>query len=457
MPSPTRLAPRLLSFLTPLLVLLLGCDAVDSRPHGPQPPSIVLLVADDLRPDAVGALGNDDLRTPVLDRLAGEGVAFTGAMAPNPLCTPSRAELLTGTEGLRNGVMFFGEAMDPALPLLPERLREAGYATWYVGKWHNDGSPGQRGYDAARRVAGGMQSHFMAMTDGLDAAVGYSSTIFAEAAVDYVREATDQPFFLHVNFTAPHDPREVPPGYEDAYDPAALSLPANFLPRHPFDNGYLQERDENLLPRPRDPAQVRTEIAAYYAMVSQLDEQIGRILDALEETGRAGNTIVVFLGDHGLALGSHGLLGKHSLYEHSIGTPLLLRGPGVPAGQRVAAAVYLRDLYPTLLDLAGLTVPAFDDTQSLVPLWETPDASGRDYVFGYYRDGIRMVKNARWKLIHYRIDGTEQLFDLQADPNELDDLVAAHPDTAAALRRVLQDWQRRVGDTAALVLPGGER
>ena len=188
---------------------------------------------------------------------------------------------------------------------------------------------------------------------------------FADAAIEFIRRKPKKPFFLHVNFTAPHDPLFMPPGYERKYDSQKIPLPPNFLPEHPFDHGNFEGRDEKLLPWPRTPKDVREDLAVYYAVISHMDEHLGRILAALEETGLAQDTFVIFTSDHGLAMGSHGLRGKQNMYEHTVGVPLIFRGPGIPRGSRSEAQCYLRDLYPTVCDLAGIPVPPTVQGRSL--------------------------------------------------------------------------------------------
>src|ERR1035438_3291932 len=179
----------------------------------------------------------------------------------------------------------------------------------------------------------------------------FSSEVFADAAIEFLeRRNGDRPFFCYVSFTSPHDPRTPPPPFDTQYKPDDVPLPANWLPEHPFDNGELRIRDELLAPFPRTEADTRRQLAEYYGMVSANDFHVGRMLDALERTGQLAETIVVVTGDHGLALGSHGLFGKQNLYEHSVGIPLILSGPGVRVG-RSAALVYNLDLFPTLCAL----------------------------------------------------------------------------------------------------------
>jgi arylsulfatase A-like enzyme len=182
----------------------------------------------------------------------------------------------------------------------------------------------------------------------------------------------------------------------------------------------MRNRDENLAPFPRTPERVRKEIAAYYGMVSEVDFQIGRILSALEKTGRSKDTIVVFAGDNGLAVGQHGLVGKQNLYEHSIRVPLVITGPGIPVNQRIAAPAYLHDLFPTLFDLVGLPVPSTVESRSLAPLLTNPEAPLRESTFHAFRHLHRAVRTDGWKLIRYNINGvhTTQLFDLKNDPWE---------------------------------------
>jgi len=319
-------------------------------------PNVILIVSDDQRPDTIAALGNQVIETPNLDRLVARGSVITRATCANPICTPSRAEVLTGCSGLRNGVFDFGRTINPELPTLPEPFGEAGYDTWYGGKWHNNGRPSTHGYARTNRLyTGGGGKWWKPQVDyrGHDV-TGYKGWIFrdsddmplpdlgvgltpgisgliADGAIDIIQQS-DRPFFIHLNFTAPHDPLLIPPGYEDRYDPDQIPLPKNFVADHPFDHGNRGGRDEVLLPIPRTEAIVRADIAAYYAVISHMDAQIGRILEALEATDKTNSTIIAFCSDHGLAMGSHGLRGKQNMYEHTIGVPMIFAGPGSPAG-----------------------------------------------------------------------------------------------------------------------------
>lgn len=457
------------------LALAAGCAGSAPGPAS-RPPNFLFLLADDQRPDTIAALGNPAIRTPNLDRLVREGTAFTRALSPNPVCVPSRAEILTGASGFRNGVLpGFGTRLNPGLAFWPATLREAGYHTWYVGKWHTEGRPSAAGFEEARGLFGGTSTRPPAATDARGRPVtGYAnwmfqsdggrlypekgvglspdiSRAFADAAIEFLRLRPEKPFFLHVNFTAPHDPLFWPPGFENAYDPGAMALPPNFLPEHPFDHGNARGRDERLWPFPRPPEEVRFELAVYYAVLSHLDAQIGRVLAALEETGQAERTVVLYSSDHGLAIGSHGLRGKQNMYEHTAGVPLIFRGPGIPRGKRSDAQVYLRDLFPTACELAGVPVPRAVEGRSLVPLLRGEAREIHPAGFGYFTDTQRMIRTDRWKLIRYPKAGRAQLFDLAEDPHERRDLAGepAHAAVRAELEARLAAWQRDVGDPLA--------
>ncbi|RPI81112.1 MAG: DUF4976 domain-containing protein [Planctomycetaceae bacterium] len=197
---------------------------------------------------------------------------------------------------------------------------------------------------------------------------------------------------------------------------------------------------------------VRDQLAEYYGMITHMDEQIGRILQTLRETGQAGNTLVVFTADNGLALGSHGLLGKQSVYEHSMRTPLIIAGPGIPRGKSSQAFTYLFDLFPTLCDVLGIKPPGALAGKSLKPIWEGRQDRVRESVFLPFLDIQRAVRDERWKLIAYPEIGHLQLFDLESDPHELTNLIdtAAQAEHVNRLRKLMTGWQKQMGDTVKL-------
>ncbi|MGH9630137.1 MAG: sulfatase-like hydrolase/transferase [Bryobacteraceae bacterium] len=417
-------------------------------------PNVLFLFSDDQRADTIAALGNRYIRTPNLDGLVRSGVSFTNCFVSNPICTPSRATVQTGCNDFHTGVRWFGEKVRPGLPFWAQTMKDAGYQTFYSGKWHNEGSPKDFGFDIEDRVfPKGMGSHEMTLRDRNGREVsGYSSELFADAAVEYLASKPKAPFFAQISFTAPHDPRTPPEKYTRIYDPREIPLPKNFLPEHPFDNGELDIRDEKLLPRPRTEEAVRKELANYYAMITHLDEQIGRILNMLNEAGQSANTIVIFSADHGLAIGSHGLLGKMSMYDHSLRPPLIIRAPGTgKPGTRTAALCYLHDLFPTAADLAGASLPRDKDQPDGLSLKPLLDGSGRrlrDAVFSSYRDVQRMARTDRWKLIWYPKIEKTQLFDMAGDPYELHDVYdrPEHARLIGRLRGMLRNYQQISGD-----------
>jgi len=461
-----------------ITVFLVSISLADLSLAAPpkQRPNVLFLLSDDQRPDTIAALGNPHINTPNLDSLVRRGTTFTQAVCANPICTPSRGEILTGCSGFRSGVVDFGGKLVPQLVLWPSAMQAAGYATTYVGKWHNDGRPIQRGFDGTVGLyRGGGGKFWKDQTDWKGSPItGYRgwifqddagtlfpergvgltpniSGLFADAAIEVIQRKSDKPWFLQVCFTAPHDPLIMPPGFESMYSADQIPLPPNFLPQHPFDHGNFKGRDETLLPFPRTPEMVRDVLRMYYAVISHMDQQIGRILTALEESGQADNTIVIFSSDHGLGVGSHGIRGKQNMYEHTAGVPMIFAGPGVPRGARRDAQVYLRELYPTTCDLVGIEIPKTVQGVSFAPVIRGQTEAIHESVFCYFRDLQRMIRTNRWKLIHYPKVDQWQMFDRRADPHELHNLVAddTKKDELSALRRQLAEVQRAFGDPLA--------
>ncbi len=431
-----------------------------------RPPNILFLFTDDQRFDTIGALGNKEIITPNMDSLVRTGTTFTNAYimgsTSGAVCMPSRAMLMSGKNLF--DLTESGKTVPSEHTMLPEVLRGDGYVTFATGKWHNERGPFARCFTAGANIFfGGMSDHYAVPVNDFDPTGEYpkesrprrqskhSSELFSDAAIDFLRSyKEDKPFFAYVSYTAPHDPRTAPKEYHDMYDPAALTLPKSFMSEHPFDNGEMRIRDEKLAQWPRTPGEIRKHIADYYAMITHVDAQIGRVLKALEETGRADHTIIVFSADNGLAVGRHGLMGKQSLYEHSVHVPLIICGPGIPKGENRTGLCYIHDLYPSLCGLVGVPVPASVKTRSLVPALRDSQKSTRDTLFFAYKDIQRGVRDERYKLIEYAVKENRhtQLFDLQADPCELNNL-GDDPDYAPHLRRLrgrLLQWKDRLGD-----------
>jgi arylsulfatase A-like enzyme len=441
-----------------LLLLWVFLFATDARSQ--ERPNIVVIFSDDQRADALGAHGNPYIQTPHLDDLANRGFSFRQAYVMGShhgaVCAPSRAMLMTG----RNLFRVY-DNLD-TLETFPQRLNDVGYATFGTGKWHQSRESFAKSFAYAENVFfGGMNDHFeTSMSDRLDdgsftepVQKGFSSSHFADAAIRFIEEQQSGrqqgPFLVYLALTAPHDPRTPPSGFTDIYSPGGVPLPANYMPVHPFDLGPMSMtvRDEHLAPWPRPADMVRAQIADYYGLITHMDFEIGRVLEALRRTGAWDNTVVVFAADNGLALGSHGLMGKQSLYEHSTRVPLIVAGPGIPHGES-EALTYLYDLAPTLLDLAGADDLPRMDGRSLSSVWQGERLAVRETLFTAYHDTQRAVRDGRWKLIRYPRLHLTQLFDLRLDPFELRDVSddPAHGDRIARMMDLLEDWQRQSGD-----------
>lgn len=445
--------------LTALLLLSLAAVGESTRPAAaaaPPRPNILLILADDMRADSIGALGNPHLRTPHLDRLAARGLALTNAYClggnSGAVCTPSRNMLLSGQSFFRWGGSPVAPGGPPNLPLT---FKEAGYVTYHHGKKHN--------------TAPAIQAHFevnktLADDDG-ERRSGEPGRIIVDDAIAFLRaqrhsnpaagraSPAPRPFLMYLAPGNPHDPRVAAPAYLRQYRPEDLPLPRNFLPQHPFDNGEMAVRDEKLLPWPRTEADVRRTLHEYYATVTGLDHHLGRLLDALEELNLATNTLVIFTADQGISVGSHGLLGKQNLYDHGMKVPLILAGPGIRPG-RSGALVYLLDLYPTLCEAAGLRAPAGLDGRSFRPVLDDPSREARPELLLAYRGLQRAWRDGRWKLLRYPQVDVTQLFDLQEDPDERVNL-AGDPRYADRLRdglKRLQSLQAAFGDKQPLTV-----
>ncbi|MFN9715285.1 MAG: sulfatase-like hydrolase/transferase [Planctomycetota bacterium] len=427
-------------------------------------PNILLILTDDQRPDTIAALGNPVIKTPNLDRLAKRGLSFDRAYVQGSMqgavCVPARAMLLSGRNLFRVDEKLLRDRS------WPEVFAENGYATWMSGKWHNGPASIAKTFQRANSVfLGGMtdpmKTPVQDLVDGKLASPrrepNHACEQFADECIRTLetlgkQESPRKPFFYYLPMSGPHDPHIVPEDFPVHYDPASIPLPPNFQPLHPLDNGEMTVRDERLLPWPRSEQAVRQMIADYYRYVSYVDHQVGRVLDALEASPMADNTIVVFTSDSGVARGSHGLIGKQNLYEHSVRVPLIFFGPGIAENRRTHALCYALDILPTLARKCGIPNDVPGEYAPLNTVLENPDRKGRDRLLLAYRDSQRAITTGRWKLIRYpRID-RNQLFDLESDPHESNDLAGnpEHASRIAELRTAMESEMRESGDSAPL-------
>ena len=451
-----RRASRLLAWLGLAFSALATTHAAS-----PSRPNILFIFADDQRADTIAALGNAHIQTPNLDRLVRRGVSFNRAYMMGGMnaatCVPSRAMLLSG-RSLFN--------IDQALTrdeTWPAAFGRAGYTTFISGKWHNTPAAVPLSFQRARQLfTGGMTNPLKApLADLENGKMGptkvspkHACEVFADETIAFLKEKHTAPFFAYLAFDGPHDPHIVPADYPVRYDPEKIPLPADFLAQHPFDNGEMTIRDEQLLPWPRTSADIRSMLADYYRYISYLDLLIGRVLDTLDASPAAKNTFVVFAADSGVARGSHGLIGKQNLYEHSMRVPLVVAGPGIPANQRTDAMCYLFDVIPTLGALSGVAGPKTSEGLDLSATLRNPASPARTSLMFAYQKVQRGLRDERYKLIRYpQVDRT-QLFDLVADPAERTDL-SARPEHAAritAMTATLAAEMKRVDDPAELTV-----
>ncbi|MGH7202557.1 MAG: sulfatase-like hydrolase/transferase [Planctomycetaceae bacterium] len=412
----------------------------------PRRPNVLFLFTDDQRADTIAALGNEHIKTPHLDELVRSGFVFRNAYClgsdQGAVCFPSRNMLLSGRVYFRHELQIGRRRYASAeRPNFPASMKAAGYETYHHGKRGNTALEIHKVFD-----------HSKYLKDEAARTSGRPGKPIVDDAIEFLgnRDAS-RPFFMFLAFATPHDPRVASKELMHEYDRENIPLPANYMPLHPFDNGWMTGRDERLAAWPRTKDEIQGHLHDYYAVITGIDRQIGRLLQTLKESGQYDDTLIIFSSDHGLAIGSHGLMGKQSVYEHSMKPPLIFAGPGIPNGE-TDALVYLHDIYPTVCDLVGTEIPDGLDGRSLAPVISGEAASVRDSIFLAYENVQRAVRDERWKLIRYPHINKTQLFDLKTDPHELHNL-ADDPQQSQRIEQMLalmKNWQQRVGDDAPL-------
>lgn len=413
-------------------------------------PNIVFIFADDLTFDGVHALGNDEIETPNLDKLVANGVTFTHAYNQGSwtgaVCIASRTMLHTGL------FLWHARKVDSKADkrftqgekYWSQLIGSAGYDTYMMGKWHVQADASAI-FDHAMNIRGGMPKQ---TNEGYNRPIegrpdpwspydkkfgGYweggrhYSEVFADDAIGLIGQAAkgDKPFFMYLALNAPHDPRQSPKEYVDKYPLDKIKVPENFVPEHPDKDAIgceATQRDESLAPFPRTPYAVKVNRREYYAIITHTDAQIGRILDALEKSGKAGDTYVFFSADNGLAVGHHGLMGKQNLYDHSIRVPLIVAGPGIKKDRKIDTPVYLQDIMPSTLELASVEKPGYVQFHSLMPLIRGGARPPYDAIYGGYLAVARMVTQDGYKLLLFPKVKKVFLFNLKKDPLEMTNL-----------------------------------
>ncbi len=431
------------------------------------PPNILWICTDQQRWDTIHSLGNPHIRTPNIDRVVREGVAFTHAYCQSPICTPSRASFLTGQYASTvHGCMNGNDVWDEAAPLVTKLLKDVGYDCGLAGKLHlagaayrieprpqddgyrvfawshdpNDRWPTGHAYADWVRSQGYNLAELHKRPGGIPPEL-HQTTWCAGQAIAFMQEARSGPWLMSVNIFDPHAPFNPPQEYLDRYDPDALPGPY-FRESDLAAQAKLAGVDFQNPPRRPEELNAKWVQAAYYAMIELIDDNVGRMLDALEETGQRENTLVIFMSDHGETLGDHGLLLKgNRFYEGLVRVPLIWSWPGhFPAGLVSDALVELTDIAPTLLELGGAP-PSPMAGRSLLRILTgqadphahreavrceyyralNPDGPGRDEGDFHIHFGT-MYRTQRHKLCVYHGHPHGELFDLDADPWEFDNL-----------------------------------
>jgi len=429
----------------------------DSKQSGEERTNVVFILTDDQGPWAAGCYGNTEIRTPNIDRLAETGVRFKNFFVATPVCSPSRATYLTGRIPSQHGIHDWlrGGNVDPgAIRYLEgevgytDVMARHGYTCGISGKWHlGDSQHPQHSLSHwfVHQKGGGPYNDAPMVRDGqLVTEPGYVTNVITDEALKYLDAHKDETFYLSVHYTAPHSPwTGHPQDIVDSYDDCPFeSCPQE--PRHPWAIG-LTERclgDREML-------------KGYFAAVTAMDQDVGRIIDRIEALGLRERTLIVFVSDNGFSCGHHGFWGKgngtspRNMYENSVKVPAVFSHPGrLPQGLATDAMVSAYDFMPTLLEYVGLPQPGAGNRpgRSFVPVLLGETDTARDSVVIYDEYGpVRMVRTAEWKYVHRHPDGPHELFHLTEDPDERTNLIddAAHSSRIRELKGMMDEWFAR--------------
>ena len=457
-----------------MLLLLLLTGSLNAAEQ--TQPNILFIFADDQCFETLASSGHPVIKTPNLDRLTRQGTTFTHAFNMGRWsgagCVASRCMLNTGRFIWRANAVYreTGKELE-AGRFWSSYLRQAGYHTYMTGKWHVR-ADATKAFDTTAHIRGGMPNQ---VPEGYNRPLNrddktwlpydpkwggfwkdgtHWSEVVADDAIGFLSHSKteEDPFFMYIAFNAPHDPRQSPKEYVDMYPLKDVDVPGNFLEEYPFNEAAAtgrKLRDEMLAPFPRTEYSVKVNRQEYYAIITHMDYQIGRILDHLKKTKQDRNTYIIFTADHGLAVGHHGLMGKQNMYDHSVRVPFVVVGPGVAKDASNDANIYLQDVMPTTLELAGVEKPEHVEFNSLLPLLRgKQEESNYPSVYGAFLESQRSVRAFGYKMILYPSIGKVRLYDLGKDPQEQNDL--AGDDSTAEIQkklfRELQKLQVEVGD-----------
>ncbi|MFC1734605.1 sulfatase-like hydrolase/transferase [Candidatus Hydrogenedentota bacterium] len=422
--------------------------------------NILFIFSDQMHPFAMGCMDNPEIHAPNLDRLAAEGTLFTNAYSNWPLCTPFRANLITGRYGSQTGVMGNNQMITDDERTLAAALNDGGYRTSYVGKWHlgatgNIGIPPELRAGFTDFIGYQCYNHFLDNVWFFDEED--NKTVFdkhrtdatTDVAIERLERIADEPFALFVSYQTPHYPEQPSPEYEAMYDGVTLTKRPNSSDIEPYTATLSPPSPK---PWENDPVyqkyggNLEEYLRLYYAMVTQLDANIGRLLDALDRLSLSDKTAVVFTSDHGDMQGSHGLANKSHPHEESSRIPLIARVPGGAEGRVTDALVSGIDFFPTCLDYAALPLEQRVEGVSFAPLTRGEDQTLNGPIFSETRKWC-LIRQNRFKFVASRPElEPTHLYDLEADPYEMTNLVEKdeHREDCERLLATLREWRERV-------------
>ena len=445
-----------------------------------RPPNIIFIMSDDHASHAIGAYGSVINKTPNIDRLAREGMRFDNCFCTNSLCAPSRAVILTGKYGHVNGVVDNRASFDGGQQTLPKRLQEAGYRTAVVGKWHLKSAP--TGFHYSNVLPGQGEYHDPVMLENGESRkhTGYVTDIITDAALTWIKEqeSSESPFFLMLHHKAPHADWEPDKKHMSLYAKEDIPLPATFDDDYETRTAQIKNHRLHVGPKqwelhfsnrfgaiPEGMTEPETRewvyqryMKDYLRCIASVDDNVGRVLDYLDESGLSENTIVVYTSDQGFFLGDHGLYDKRFMYEHSLRMPLLMRYPGHIAPNSTSDAIVLNlDFAPTFLDCANVPIPSDIQGESFKRIagGTVPEGWRTAMYYSFYEEAFGIgphegIRTRRHKLIHFLYgDMGWELYDLDTDPQEQQNLYGSpnHGELVEGLKGKLRSFKEKYGTT----------